>query len=147
MTIRQKRMINRPLTITRLLVTILFLSLLQTAQAQQVGWATYYAQKLNGARTASGQILDNNAMVCAHPSYPFGTLLSVKNLHNNKVVVVKVIDRGPHIKGYIVDLSYRAATELGMLKHGRVKVEVKPQQQRQQATTAKPQGKKKPVNK
>ncbi|MBO4659862.1 MAG: septal ring lytic transglycosylase RlpA family protein [Prevotella sp.] len=109
--------------------TILILLLLSNSlvsMAQQRGYATYYAQKFNGTKTASGQRLDNNAFVCAHKTHPFGTKLQVKNLSTGKTVVVTVIDRGPFVKGYIIDLSQRAAHDLGIIKHGRAKVEVSP---------------------
>ena len=63
-------------------------------------------------------------MVCAHKSLPFGTLLLVKNPANGKEVVVEVIDRGPHVKGRIIDLSYEAARRLGIIAAGVAMVEV-----------------------
>lgn len=63
-------------------------------------------------------------MVCAHRTYPFGTKLLVKNITNGEEVVVTVIDRGPHRRGRIIDLSYAAAEKLGMINRGVVTVEV-----------------------
>ena len=62
--------------------------------------------------------------MCAHKSHPFGTLLLVKNPANGKEVVVKVIDRGPHVRGRIIDLSYEAARRLGIITAGVAVVEV-----------------------
>lgn len=94
------------------------------AIAQERGKATYYAKWMNGRRTASGQRLYNDSLVCAHKTHKFGTLLNVKNLKNGKEVVVKVIDRGPYVKGYIVDLSIAAAREIGLIGVGVVPVVV-----------------------
>lgn len=92
--------------------------------AQQRGKASYYSRRANGTRTCSGQRLNNDSLVCAHRTHPFGTLLKVKNPANGKEVVVKVIDRGPHLRGRIIDLSYEAARRLGILAAGIALVEV-----------------------
>lgn len=94
------------------------------AQAQQKGKATFYTRKWDGRKTASGERLYNDSLVCAHKTHKFGTLLKVKNPANGKEVVVKVIDRGPYVKGRIIDLSIRAARELGILSQGVAVVEV-----------------------
>lgn len=65
-------------------------------------------------------------MTCAHLKYPLGTMLKVKNVQNGKEVVVEVTDRGPHIKKYMIDLSYAAARELGFTQSGFCLVEVTP---------------------
>ncbi len=89
------------------------------------GKASYYAKRATGARTASGVKVHHDSLTCAHKSYPFGTILQVTNLSNDKVVYVKVTDRGPFGRGRIIDLSYGAARELGMLAQGVAMVEVK----------------------
>ena len=94
------------------------------ASAQQKGKATFYTRKWDGRKTASGERLYNDSLVCAHKTHKFGTLLLVKNPANGKEVVVKVIDRGPYVKGRIIDLSIRAARELGILNQGVAMVEV-----------------------
>ena len=111
--------------IRHLITCILMLHLLPLS-AQQRGYATYYGKKHHGAKTASGARLDNNAMVCAHKTYPFGTILQVRDLKTGKSVNVKVIDRGPFVRGLIIDLSYRAAQELGIITRGKAQVEVTP---------------------
>lgn len=86
--------------------------------AQQKGKASYYSKKATGAKTSSGERLHHDSLTCAHRTYPFGTLLKVTNMKNGKSVVVKVTDRGPYGHGRIIDLSWRAAKELGMLQQG-----------------------------
>lgn len=88
------------------------------------GKASYYSKKATGARSASGERVHHDSLTCAHRTYPFGTLLKVKNLSNGREVVVKVTDRGPFSRGRIIDLSYAAAKELGMLGQGIAMVEV-----------------------
>lgn len=63
-------------------------------------------------------------MTCAHRTYPFGTMLRVTNERNGKSVIVRVTDRGPHGRGRIIDLSYRAASELGIIAQGVAVVKV-----------------------
>lgn len=91
---------------------------------KETGKATYYGKKFNNRKTASGIMYKSDNMVCAHRTYPFGTKLLVRNLKNNKEVVVEVIDRGPFKKGRIIDLSYAAAKKIDMVHHGVVRVEV-----------------------
>lgn len=95
-----------------------------SAADRQKGKASFYSRRANGARTSSGIRLNNDSLVCAHKSHPFGTLLLVKNPANGKEVVVKVIDRGPHVRGRIIDLSYEAARRLGIIAAGVAVVEV-----------------------
>ena len=104
---------------------MLALTSLLTILAQQRGKASYYSKRTTGARTSSGQKMHHDSLVCAHRTHPFGTRLLVKNLANNKEVIVKVIDRGPFHKGRIIDLSWAAAKALGMISSGIVTVEVK----------------------
>lgn len=98
--------------------------LLCILQAQEKGKASYYAKELHGRRMASGMTYHRDSLTCAHPFLPFGTKLRVKNLANGKEVVVSVQDRGPYVRGRIIDLSQSAAAQLGMIGHGVVAVEV-----------------------
>lgn len=82
------------------------------------GLASYYGEGFDGKKTASGEIFNKMDLTAAHKFLPFGTLLKVTNLSNNKTVVVKVNDRGPFVEGRILDLSYKAAQELGFLDEG-----------------------------
>ncbi len=102
----------------------MLLSFSLPTKAQQRGKATFYTRKWDGRKTASGERLYNDSLVCAHKTHKFGTLLKVKNPVNGKEVVVKVIDRGPYAKGRIIDLSIGAARELGILSQGVAVVEV-----------------------
>jgi rare lipoprotein A len=91
----------------------------------QTGVASYYGPELHGRRTASGERFDRNAMTAAHRTAPFGSRLVVTNLANGRSVTVRVNDRGPFVRGRIVDVSQSAAKQLGMTGRGvaRVKVE------------------------
>lgn len=95
-------------------------------QAEEYGVASYYSDSFQGRKTASGEPYDMNKLTCAHKSYAFGTILKVTRLDNKSSVRVRVNDRGPYIKGRIVDLSKKAADRLGILEDGkaRVKIEV-----------------------
>lgn len=112
----------------RKILFLIFALLSFTAlQAQtQSGKASFYAKKFHGRRTASGERLHKDSMTCAHRYYPFGTILRVTNLKNGKQVDVRVTDRGPFVKGRIIDLSWGAANAIGMIAQGvaSVKVEV-----------------------
>lgn len=92
--------------------------------AQQRGKASFYSRRATGARTSSGERLHHDSLTCAHKTYPFGTLLRVKNPGNGKEVIVRVTDRGPHSRGRIIDLSWGAARELGIINQGIALVEV-----------------------
>ena len=88
------------------------------SQSIQSGKASFYARKFSGHRTASGERLHHDSLTCAHRSYPFGTMLKVYNPANGRSVVVRVTDRGPFVRGRIIDLSWRAAKELGIIAQG-----------------------------
>ena len=97
---------------------IYHLSFSVSASAQQSGKASFYAKKLAGRLTASGERLSSDSMTCAHRSYPFGTMLKVTNVLNGRQVVVRVNDRGPFRRGRIIDLSWGAAKAIGMIAQG-----------------------------
>ena len=90
------------------------------------GLATSYGQEFHGKTAASGVRFDMNAMVAAHPSYPFGTLVRVTNLANGRAVQVRIIDRGPaagpRAAGIVIDVSYGAAESLRFVRDGRTRV-------------------------
>jgi rare lipoprotein A len=100
----------------------------QTARGPQDGTASYYGADFAGRRTASGERFDPQALTAAHPDLPFGTRVRVTNLENGRSVTVRINDRGPFTGGRIVDVSWGAARELGMLRSGvaRVRVEILP---------------------
>ena len=76
------------------------------------GVASYYHNKFNGRKTASGEVFSNNKLTAAHRTYPFGTYLKVTNVVNGKSVVVRVNDRGPFTKGKDLDLSRKAFMQI-----------------------------------
>ena len=79
--------------------------------------ASYYANKFNGRRTASGKIFSNNKFTAAHRKLPFGTILKVTNEVNGQYVIVEVTDRGPFSRGREIDLSKRAFMEIAHNKN------------------------------
>lgn len=84
----------------------------------QEGVASYYSDRFQGALTASGEAFDQQALTAAHPSLPFGTKVLVTRPDTGQEVEVLINDRGPFVKGRIIDLSKRAARTLGMLNRG-----------------------------
>lgn len=86
------------------------------------GTAAYYSNRLNGRKTASGQVFNNGALTAAHNTLPFGTRVKVTNVKNNRSVVVRINDRGPTTPGRIFDLSRAAAAKLGYLRAGLTEV-------------------------
>lgn len=86
------------------------------------GVASHMGHALNGRVQADGTKHNKNAMICAHKTLPFGTNIKVTNKSTGKSVIVKVTDRGPYIKGRVIDLSLAAAREIGMEKEGVAKV-------------------------
>ena len=90
----------------------------------EIGKASWYGSEFHGKPTASGEVFDMHNKSAAHKTLPLGTYVKVLNLSNNKEIVVKVNDRGPFIKGRIIDLSYSAAKELELVGPGVVDVKV-----------------------
>ena len=94
----------------------------------ETGYATFYSRSFEGEKTASGRRFDGDALVAAHRTLPFGTVVRVTNLENKRKVTVQIIDRGPYGKnwreGTVIDLSPAAAKQLGMLKDGQVRARV-----------------------
>ncbi len=88
------------------------------------GIASWYGGKFHGRRTASGEVYDMHDHTAAHKTLPMGTVLLVRNLDNGKKTVVRVNDRGPFVRNRIIDLSYGAARELGMVRNGTARVEI-----------------------
>lgn len=82
------------------------------------GIASWYGPNFHGNLTANGEIYDMYKITAAHKSLPFGTLVKVKNLENDKTLIVRINDRGPFIDGRIIDLSYKAAQllDIGIAK-------------------------------
>ena len=91
----------------------------------QSGQGSYYADKFAGRATASGVPYRPGQMTAAHNTLPFGTRIKVTNVRNGKSVKVTVNDRGPHVKGRIVDVSRKAANKLDLVDAGVVPVQLK----------------------
>jgi rare lipoprotein A len=90
----------------------------------EVGWASWYGKDFHGRRTASGAVYDMYQLTAAHKTLPLGTSAMVTHLDNGKWVMVTINDRGPFVRGRIIDLSYAAAQALGMVEEGVAKVRV-----------------------
>jgi rare lipoprotein A len=100
---------------------LLPIALHYSANAAQVGKASYYK---HGVKTANGETFNPNAYTAAHRSFKFGTRVLVTNLRNGRSVVVRINDRGPFVNGRIIDLSYRAAMDVGLHSSGVAPVRV-----------------------
>ena len=87
------------------------------------GIASWYGERFRGRRTASGSRFNPDALTAAHRTLPFGTRVRVTNVRNGRSVVVRITDRGPFIRGRIIDLSRAAARRIGIAGIGRVRLE------------------------
>lgn len=90
----------------------------------QTGKASFYSNALEGKPTASGELYHGKSFTAAHKTLPFGTIVNVTNLGNDKEVQVRINDRGPFLPNRIIDLSYEAAKALEMTEKGIVKVKI-----------------------
>lgn len=86
------------------------------------GVASWYGGKFHGRRTASGETYNQHALTAAHRTLPFGTEVVVTNQNTGKSVVVRINDRGPFTGGRIIDLSHKAASQIGMINSGTARV-------------------------
>ncbi len=101
-----------------ILLIMFYGSPLSARQMPVEGKASYYADHFVGKRTASGVPYDRNKMTAAHQTLPFGTKVRVTNLSNGREVIVTINDRGPFVKGRIIDVSRAAAQKLDFIKQG-----------------------------
>lgn len=114
----------------RFLLILTFFSLTSSLLTAQLvgetenGLASYYSNEYQGAQTAYGETYQKTEMVAAHRLYPFNSIVRVRNLENERSVTVRIIDKGPFIKGRIIELSERAAANLGMIGKETVQVEL-----------------------
>jgi len=115
-------------------------------QPSQMGIASWYGPGFHGRPTASGERYDQNALTAAHRTLPLGSRVKVTNLATGKSVQVRINDRGPFVRGRVIDLSHGAARRLGMVQRGtgRVRVQVLQHKQskeiRSLAATRRPRG-------
>lgn len=91
---------------------------------RETGVASWYGRDFQGRTTASGEIFDLNGISAAHRTLPLGTVLSVTNLDNVKSIQVRISDRGPFVKGWVLELSFGAAKELGFAAQGTARVNI-----------------------
>ena len=91
----------------------------------ETGKASFYADKFDGRQTSNGEIFKQRKKTAAHRTLPFGTKVTVKNLANGRTVKVRINDRGPFVKGRMIDLSKKAAKKLDMVNAGVANVEIK----------------------
>jgi rare lipoprotein A len=94
-------------------------------RSAETGMASWYGKTHHGQPTASGETYDMHALTAAHRSLPLGTRVLVTNVQNDRSVEVRINDRGPFVRGRILDLSYAAALELGSLSHGAFRVKLR----------------------
>jgi len=106
------------------LLSLLFSSLWAQVPYSQIGKASFYGKEFDGRKTANGEIFSNKKYTAAHKSLPFGTKVKVTNTVNGKWCVVRINDRGPFVKGRIIDLSRMAADSLDYLSSGVCEVKV-----------------------
>jgi rare lipoprotein A len=91
---------------------------------RQEGIASWYGPDFHGKRTSSGETYDMHGMTAAHKTLPLGTLVRVRNLQNQRTVELRINDRGPFVGSRVIDLSYEAARQLGVIGPGTAAVEV-----------------------
>lgn len=113
-------------------VTLLFSGCASTHKAQQGkrgyterGLASWYGPGFHGKQAADGSTYSMHEMTAAHRTLPFDTVVAVRNRDNGKQVKVRITDRGPFVRGRVIDLSHEAANRLGMIGPGVAKVEIR----------------------
>jgi len=113
---------------TRNIITLLCIMFCMASCSRKItesGKASYYADKFEGRKTASGETFRQNGLTAAHRTLPFGTKVTVTNISNGRSVKVRINDRGPFSEGRVIDLSKKAARRIGMVNTGVAVVEVK----------------------
>jgi len=90
----------------------------------QIGIASYYGRRFHKKRTANGEIFNMYKVSAAHKTYPLGTKVKVTNMKNGKSIKLTINDRGPYVKGRIIDLSYKAARKIDFVNQGTTKVRI-----------------------
>lgn len=114
---------SRQMTIGELSLTIVLYSVAICPAHAESGMASFYGS----GQTASGEVTSSTGLTAAHRTLPFGTMVLVTNLGNGRSVVVRIVDRGPHGPGRIIDVSRAAAIELDMIDSGATMVSVERQ--------------------
>ena len=122
----QSQTLFKPLALAIFTYTLTLAAFGETPVKTQEGVASYYADSLDGNKTASGEPYDKNAMTAAHRELPLGTTVRVTYMKTGKSVTLTINDRGPHAQDRIIDVSGAAARKLGMVEdgHGPVVLEI-----------------------
>ena len=89
-----------------------------------VGISSYYGKDFHGKLTANGEVYDMYGLTAAHKTLPLNSIVRVTNLTNNKTLILRVNDRGPFVKGRILDCSFGAAKKLGFIESGTTQVQI-----------------------
>ncbi len=113
-----KKKINLILAVSITAYTLFFCGLVLA----ETGYAVHYSNKFQGKKTANGEIFDQNGLTAAHKKFPYGTQVKVTNLENDRSVTVKINDRMRTRNRNVIDVTRRAAEELGFVKSGRARV-------------------------
>ncbi len=92
---------------------------------REVGWASWYGEEFQGEPTASGEPYDMNGLTAAHRHLPLGTTVQVTNLRNKRTVLLRINDRGPNLRGRLIDVSWAAAQRLGFVHAGLTRVRLR----------------------
>ncbi len=111
----------KPYTLSSIIISLLLLSFC-SVMGQEKGKASYYADRLHGNKTSSGEPYDKNKYTAAHRTLSFGAIVKVTNLKNGKAVIVRINDMGPHNLSRVIDLSRAAAEAIDMIRDGTVEV-------------------------
>lgn len=123
----------KPILPLLLSALILFVTACSTTQPKsggswvgytETGHASFYADKYENRKTANGELYKHNLKTAAHKKLPFGSKVRVTNVSNGKSVVVKINDRGPFVKGRVIDLSKSAFSSIGKTSSGVIKVKI-----------------------
>jgi len=96
----------------------------QSTGQSETGKASYYANKYQSRQTASGELFDQYKNTAAHKKLPFGTMVNVTNINNGRSVVVRINDRGPFVRGRIIDLSRSAFSAIADTRLGVINVRI-----------------------
>lgn len=106
--------------------SLFFVSIgLSSRSIVETGKASYYADKFHGRKTTSGELYDKSKYTAAHKTLPFNTIVKITSKKDSKSVIVRINDRGPHIKKRIIDLSRVAAEKIGLIRLGETMVILK----------------------
>lgn len=108
-----------------LFISILCILSCSCGYITKTGLASYYSDYYEGRTTANGEIFRHSKKTAAHKTIKFGSKVVVTNLKNNKSVTVRINDRGPFVKGRIIDLTKSAADEIGMIMDGVARVKIR----------------------